>query len=214
MNTRFSHFVAAASLTVAFAHMAWSQSTLYFDRGDFIAAAQPIPGNYLTITYFPPVNGPELTISDLTFRGRYLVGHPNGILWNFDSESPLSIRFANGARAFGADFSSSLSVAGFSSFTATVSLDTGETYQFTAPTDPNFAFFGFISPTPIMALTFSDGGLFGFGNLHEELIGNIVVVTVPEPSTLALLALGGLLLVARTRRPLRNPYPGEGKPPF
>lgn len=200
MNTRFSHFVSVACLAAGFTTTAWSQSTLYFDRGDFIAAAQPIPGNYLTISYFPPVLGPELMISDLTFRGRYLVGHPNGILWNFDSESPLSIRFANGARAFGADFSSSLSVAGFSSFTATVSLDTGETYQFTAPTDPNFAFFGFISPTPIMALTFSDGGLFGFGNLHEELIGNIVVVTVPEPGVFGLFALGGLLLGWRLRK--------------
>jgi hypothetical protein len=194
MNTRFLRFVSAACLAVGFTTSAWSQSTLYYDRGDLIAAAQQIPGNYLTVSYFPPVYGPELTISDVTFRGGYLVGHPNGILWNFDSGSPLSIHFANGARAFGADFSSSLSHAGFSSFTATVSLNTGETYQFTAPTDPNFAFFGFISPTPIMALTFSDGGLFGFGNLHEELIGNIVVVTVPEPGVLGLFALGALFL--------------------
>ena len=175
------------------AHSAWSQSTLYFDRGNFVGAAQAVPGNFQTISYFPEVYGPELTISDLTFRGGYLVGGPNGILWNFDSSRPLSIHFANGARAFGADFSSGLSHAGISSFTATVSLDTGETYQFIAPTDPNFAFFGFVSPTPIMHMTFSDGGLFGFGNLHEELIGNIVVVTVPEPRVLGLFALGAML---------------------
>ena len=197
-------FSAVVWLAVGFTTTAWSQSTLYFDRGDLIAAAQQIPGNYLAISYFPPVYGPELTISDVTFRGRYLVGSPNGILWNFDSGSPLSIRFANGARAFGADFSSSLSDAGISSFTATVSLDTGETYQFTAPTDPNFAFFGFISPTPIMALTFSDGGLFGFGNLHEELIANIVVVTVPEPGVLGLFALGALFLGWQLRQRVKG----------
>ncbi|MCW5553117.1 MAG: PEP-CTERM sorting domain-containing protein [Verrucomicrobiae bacterium] len=200
MNTRFSHFVSVACLAAGFTTTAWSQSTLYFDRGNFIGAAEQIPGNYQSISDFPWAGGPELTISDLTFRGSYLGLGPNGFLYNFDGSNPgLRIHFATGARAFGADFSSYLSDAGISSFTATVSLDTGETYQFTAPTDPNFAFFGFISPRPIMAMTFSDGGLFGFGNLHEELIGNIVVVTVPEPGALSLLAVGALLFGWRLR---------------
>lgn len=55
-----------------------------------------------------------------------------------------------------------------------------------------------------MALTFSDGGLFGFGNLHEELIGNIVVVTVPEPGVLGLFALGALFLGWQLRQRVKG----------
>lgn len=195
MKTQCIQFVSAVWLTVGCARMAWSQSSVTFYRDGFIAAAQALPGNFQTISYFPPVNGPEVTIGDLTFRGRYLVGSPNGVLWNFDDSGPgLEIHFATGARAFGADFSSAFT--GISSFTATVSLDTGETFQFTAPTHPNFRFFGFISPTPVRDMVFSDGGLLGVGHLHEELLGNIVAVTVPEASTLALLALSGFLVTA------------------
>jgi hypothetical protein len=174
-----------------------SQSSVYFNRASFVRAAQTLPGTFQTISYFPPINGPVYTIADVTFRGTYLLGDWNGGLYNFDGTNPgLSIHYATGAQAFGADFSSALSYAGYSSFTATVSLDTGERFQFTAPTDPNFRFFGFISPTPIMDMTFSDGGLYGLDHLHEELLGNIVMVTVPEASTLALLGVGGLFVVA------------------
>ena len=103
------------------------------------------------------------------------------------------------ALAFGADFSSSLSPQ-FSSFTATLLLDNGETFNFTAPSDPGSQFFGFISPSPIMDLPFSDGGIFmsGWYPLHEELIGNIYMVAqVPEPSSPMLLLLGLPLLVRR-----------------
>lgn len=87
MNIRFLHFVSAACLAVGVTITAWSQSTLYFDRGNFVGAAQAVPGNFQTTSYFPEVYGPELTISDLTFRGGYLVGGPTGILWNFDSSA-------------------------------------------------------------------------------------------------------------------------------
>ncbi len=192
-------FLAVVWLVVGLAYSAWSQSTLYFDRGNFVGTAQQIPGNYPSISFveFPTDEfGPVLTVADVTFSGRYLIRSPISAgmaLFNFDSNNPLAISFANGARAFGADFSSFLSEAGYSSFTATVSLSNGEVFNFTAPTNPDSQFFGFISPTPITHLTFSDGGLFGFGNLHEELIGNIVVVTVPEPRVLGLFALGAML---------------------
>ena len=132
----------------------------------------------------------------MTFQGRYLgTGPPTGFLYNFDSDVPLSIHFAYGARAFGGDFSSYLSSL-YLSFTATLSLGNGETFQFTAPTDPNYAFFGFISPTPIRDLTFSDGGLFGTVGLHEELLGNVYTVTViPEPAAIVLAGFGAALLL-------------------
>ena len=116
------------------------------------------------------------------------------------SEEPESPPQKHLRRAFGADFSSQFPPV--SSFTATLTLDDGEIFQFTAPTDPNYAFFGFISSLPIRDLTFSDGGILrGLVNLHEELIGNIYMVTViPEPATIALAAIGALLLGWRWRR--------------
>jgi hypothetical protein len=197
LKTRFIQFVSAAWLTVGFTHPVWSQSSVYFNRASFVRAAQALPGTFQNISWFPSIDGPVYTIADVTFRGTYLLGGPNGVLYNFDGSNPgLSIHFATGARAFGADFSSVLSPLRLSSFTATVSLDTGESFQFTAPTDPNFRFFGFISPTPIIDMTFSDGGLLGSGHLHEELLGNIAMVTVPEASSLAFLVWSGFLVTA------------------
>ncbi len=201
MKSRFSRLLPAVCLILGFANSVWPQSTLYFDRTMFTDAAQAVPGNQQSISFATPfIEGPSVTIADMTFTGRYLLRGPlsAGVaLYNFDSDIPLSIDFANGARAFGADFSSLLSEAGYTSFTATVSLSNGEVFNFTAPTNPDSQFLGFISPTPITHLTFSDGGLFGFGNLHEELIANIVVVTVPEPGVSGLFALGALFFRRR-----------------
>ncbi len=106
----------------------------------------------------------------------------------------MGIQFANGGRAFGGEFSSFLSPY-YSSFTARLSLDTGEVLTFTAATNPNSTFFGFISPTPIRSFTYSDGGLFPSPNIsHQEMVGNLYLVTVPEPHALGLFALGTLLL--------------------
>ncbi|MBE0544114.1 MAG: PEP-CTERM sorting domain-containing protein, partial [Verrucomicrobia bacterium] len=148
--------------------------------------------------------GPTVTVADVTFTGRDLALHGinSGLaLYNFDSGFPMGISFANGTRAFGADFSSQLSPY-YSSFTASLSLDSGEVLTFTASTDPNSTFFGFISPTPIKNLTFSDGGLFPSPNIgHQELIGNLyVVMEVPEPSVLSLFAFSALLLGWRLSR--------------
>lgn len=201
-------FVASASL--------WSQSTVFFERTIFINACQGVPGVQQTISfqelgYLPVEIGPVLTISNMTFTGRYLSASmgalPGGALWNFDSDVPLTIQFANGVRAFGGDFSSSLSPY-FSSFTATLTLDNGETFNFPAPSGPGSQFFGFISPTPIRDITFSDGGVFPVGidppvYLHQELLGNLfMVLEIPEPSSSVLLLLGGgwLALQRHNRR--------------
>jgi len=199
MKTRFVQFVWAVCLMFASERGGRSQSSTYFDFGNFYNACQPVPGNKQSISYFLSSGGgligPTLTISDVTFTGRYLIRaqfNAGPALYNFDSGVPLGIHFANGARAFGGDFSS-FAPQLVSSFTATLSLDNGETVTFTAPTNPNSRFFGFISPTPMGDMTFSGGGLY-FG-LHEELIGNLYMVTViPEASTLALFGLGGFFV--------------------
>lgn len=163
-----------------------------------MSAAQLLPGNHQAITDFGAApSGTMVSVSDVTFTGRDLTLHginAGTALYNFDSSFPMGILFAHGARAFGADYSSQLSPY-YSSFTAMLSLDTGEVLTFTASTDPNSTFFGFISPTPIQNLTFSDGGLFPSPNIgHQELIGNVYVVTIPEPATLGLFSLGALVL--------------------
>jgi hypothetical protein len=208
MKTRLLYFIGGLCCATLCEHTMWAQSTIYSDFGQFYLASQAVPGNWQSISLSPPgipsdEIGPVLTIGNVTFSGRYLLREIDSsfstvgpVLYNFDSDIPLHVHFATGSRAFGADFSSYLSPS-YSSFTATLSLDDGETFSFTAPTNPNSTFFGFISPTPIMDLTFSDGGLFGFGNLHEEFIGNIIVVTVPEPFPSALFGMGGLLIAAR-----------------
>jgi hypothetical protein len=208
MKSRLTHFVLAAWLVIISAHSGWSQSSFYLDRGSFILAAQEVPGNQQAINFFslpPNTQGPVVTISDVTFAARYLSWYrisAGAALWSFDGSPPgISIHFANGARAFGADFSSAYNLV--PSFTATLSLDNGQTIHFTAPTDPNFTFCGFVSPTPIMDVTFSDGGLFPASpfNLHQELIANVFVVTVPEPAAIALAGLGAVLLLGwRLRR--------------
>src|SRR6266550_5452687 len=155
MKTRFKRFAFAAWLIILSGQSVWSQSSLYFDRGSFVGACQAVPGNHQSISFaFPFAEGPSVTIADVSFTGRYLIRSPitSGVaLYNFDSGFPLGIQFANGARAFGGDFSSYLSPY-YTSFTATLSLDSGEVLTFTAPTNPNSTFFGFISPIPIRNL--------------------------------------------------------------
>jgi hypothetical protein len=86
----------------------------------------------------------------------------------------------------------------YTSFLATVTLNDGRVFTFTAPADPNLRFFGFVTTQPFSSLTFSDGGL--IGPFHGEILDNITVVTVPEPGVFALLALGALFLGWRWRR--------------
>ncbi len=198
MKMQFTSLALAGGLALTAGPLARAQSSLYFDRNGFMNAAQAIPGHQQSITDFGPFPyGPAVTVSDVTFTGRDLtttVINSGLALYNFDDSFPLGIQFARGARAFGADFSSYLSPY-YSSFTATLSLDSGEVLSFLAATNPNSTFFGFISPIPIRSMSFSDGGLFPSPFIgHQELIGNIFVVQIPEPDPLVLFTLGALLL--------------------
>jgi PEP-CTERM motif len=165
---------------------------------DLGAPPGPIP-TYTSSATFEAGGGLNLLAS--SFTSESLAGP---VLRNFDNVVyPLSVHFADPVYALGANFSSDMSPS-FSSFTATLTLDTGEEFTFTAQANPYSAFFGFISPTPVRELTFSDGGIAPIGNgfyAHEEQIGDIFTITqVPEPSALALLGLGGLALGWRARR--------------
>jgi hypothetical protein len=202
-KARLALLIQLFSLILIGCHSALAQGTsIYFDRTAFSNALQVVPGTRQSISslhYLPGEFSPQVTLMGVTFRGLYLVEYATNFLYNFDSYVPLTIHFNTGALAFGADFSSYLPPQ-HSSFTATLSLDNGEAFNFTAPGTPGSQFFGFISPSPIMDLTFSDGGIFrsGQGSFHEELIGNMdMVLQVPEPGSLAFLLLGLPLLVRR-----------------
>jgi hypothetical protein len=190
-------------------------TTIYRDRFEFEAAISGIIGSRTDLDFQPPfppggidqgviIYPPLLTISGLTFQGAGVLvirDSAPGQYWlnNYDSlMTPLLVDMNSPARAFGADFASLLSPF-YSSFLATVTLDNGSVFTFTAPADPNSTFFGFVTTQPFSMLTFSDGGLVGIG-LHGEILDNITVMRVPEPGVRAILAVGALFLCWRWRR--------------
>ena len=223
MKTRFAHFALAGWLATSSGHLGTlpccGQGTTYTDRSAFDAAIADLTGARRDLNFqppFPPGGIDEgewvryfspLTISGMTFHSggplliRLFSADGNRALNNYDSLTPLMVDMNGSAMAFGADFASLLNPF-YSSFLATVTLDNGNVFTFTAPANPNFTFFGFVTTQPFSSLTFSDGGL--IGPYHEEILDNITVGTVPEPGVFALSALGALLLGWRWRR-VRKP---------
>lgn len=200
----------------------------YSERNLFIEAAKGVSGveQILTFDHLVPYSGssadigPSLQVSNVTFSGRFLMAsrHPEftdsgTVLYHFEGGGPLSISFAAGVKALGADWGS-VSGAQFASFTATLTLDSGESFSFESPTNPQNTFFGFIVDEPILRLTFSDGGKFNIGGgffAHGEMIKDIFMVKeVPEPGGLAILGIGGALVIVRGAirlKPRKGAYP-------
>ena len=203
----------------------WAQTLTYSDKYSFINACRGLAGQQQSISfngYSPYWWGMSLTVSNVTFSGHLLL-RPQGdpalanaaSLNNYDSDSPVRIHFDTGAMAFGADFSSLLSPYNHSNFTATLSLQGGNTFRFSAAPGPGSTFFGFVTSSPFWDLTFSDGGAFGIrqgtdglpnGTYHEELIGDsYMVVGVPEPRVLPLCLVGLITLLLRQHLYLAHP---------
>ena len=207
MNTKMLKNLLLAGVLAASTLLCAGQGVTYTSRSAFNFAIAGLQGSRrdvnfegalppggidtgIGIRYFEP-----LTVSGLTFWGQVLLVRNtiNGrILNNYDSFTPLRVDMNGSSRAFGADFASLLSPV-LTSFTATVSLDNGGSFTFTAPANPNLVFFGFVTSQPFSSVTFSDGAVFGNG-IHEEILDNITAVVVPEPGVFALFASGALLL--------------------
>ncbi len=174
-------------------------------------------GPSVTLAGIPPGGGREQAfLPGITFRGDDLIADSGPqftltgpILRNFDAGHPLVMDFESPVYAFGANFSSGLAP-GSNFFTATLTLDTGESFSLTAAGSPNSTFFGFVSPTPVRQLVFSDGGVYPAGPadpsvfFHEESIGSIFMIEqVPEPSRFALFGVGAFALLWCARRKKR-----------
>lgn len=193
------------------------QGTIYRDRSVFETAISSIAGVRTDLSFGPPLPPggvgqlermayfQPLTVSGLTFSGGgpllilldSFIPEPNWILINYDSLTPLTVDMNGPTLAFGADFASWLNPV-HSTFLATVTLNDGRVFTFTAPADPNFTFWGIVTTQPFSSVTFSDGGLIGIG-LHEEILDNITVVTIPEPGMVGLFGLGALFLGCQLR---------------
>ena len=187
--------------------LACSQGTFYTDEFAFRAACQNLVGTKQAISFSalqPGWWGASLSLSNVTFSGHLVARGPGdsiaianeASLNNYDMDVPLSIHFETGALAFGADFSSGLFPYNSSNFSATLSVQGGDVFTFSAAPGPGSTFFGFIEKSPFTDLSFSDGGAFGIrqgtdglpnGTYHEELIGNsYMVVSVPEPGVITM----------------------------
>lgn len=129
-------------------------------------------------------------------------------IWNFDSDSPVSILLPGGVTAFGADFSGGLEPNPSFNATLTANLTGGGSYAYNfSGARGSWVFFGVTFEEPILSLIYDDGGTF----LHEEMLDNVTFGNVvPEPRSLALLLVGLMLLLSRTRSHIHCPS-GHGK---
>lgn len=117
-------------------------------------------------------------------------------IWNFDSDSPVSILLPSGVTAFGADYSGGLEPNSSFNATLTANLAGGGSYAYNfSGARGSWVFFGVIFEEPILSLIYDDGGTF----LHEEMLDNVTFGNVPEPRSFAVLIVGLLLVLLRSK---------------
>jgi hypothetical protein len=186
------------------------QGTIYTARSAFESALN----SSTTITFEDLPVTPEVgtglssvTTSGVTFDAGMLlfirdkfapVPASGNYLRHFDGSIPVSIFLPSGITAFGADFSAETGANPTFNGTLTANLVGGQsfTYGLGGP-GGSWTFFGVTFQQPIASLIFDDrpsAPLF----LHNEILDNVTFGTIPEPSAVGLLTLGGLLFALRT----------------
>jgi hypothetical protein len=128
-------------------------------------------------------------------------------LWHFDGGFPVTILLSTGVTAFGADFSGGIEPDPSYYATLTVNLVGGGSYvhNFSGPRWL-WTFFGVTYSQPISSLVYDDGGPSAPFALHEEMLDNVTFGSViPEPRSVAVLLVGLLLGLLRTRSHIHFP---------
>ena len=182
---------------------------IYTDETTFDAAANGVSTFELALV--PPVGGisqevtPSLTVGNVTYSdsgGLFLFNdgfYGNGVFYlgGFNNDLSLSIS---------GDFNAVYFYAGLfgGANTADISVNGGTPTEVELPGAPNSSFIGIVDLTaPITSLAFTDANN-SEGNSGGEfdILAPSYVQPVPEPSMLALAAMGGLggLLVRRRRK--------------
>jgi hypothetical protein len=220
MKNTLLPILAVGCLVAAPVQTAFCQGTTYISRPAFQAALS----STTTITFEDLPVTPDgigessITNSGATFTAGALlfirdsfspVPATGKFLKHFDGSNPVSILLPNGVTAFGADFSGGSELNRSYNATLTVNLVGGQAYAYNfTGTYAFWTFFGVTFPQPIASLIYDDGPIPPF-LLHEELLDNVTIGVVPEPSSFGLLALGSLLLGWRARcrlKPHRRPH--------
>ena len=182
------------------------QGTFYTSRAAFesaLSSSTTITFEELPVTSEIGIGESSIAASGVTFTAGALlfirdsfspIPATGKYLNHFDGGNPVSILLPNGVTAFGAAFSGGFFQNTSYNATLTVNMVGGQAYAYNfSGTQGFWTFFGVSFPQPIASLIYDDGGPFpGFS--HEEKLDNVTFGTIPEPSSIALLALGGLLL--------------------
>lgn len=184
-----------------------SAATVYTTEAAFLTQLQP--GYYLedftSYTFGSPFNGSHTSASYGPVNGySWTASAPLGLYSNpsalstSDRLDVLTIAFTgNPVTALGGIFASTDINASVIPQVVTITLSDSTTVSLTG-----FDFRGFTSATPITSLTIDgvDTPNFNWPQLNRFYVGSAVTQAVPEPGSLALLGLGGVLLAARRRR--------------
>ncbi|OYU68405.1 MAG: hypothetical protein CFE45_42955, partial [Burkholderiales bacterium PBB5] len=186
------HFLPALALALA-SVPSWAAYTTYTNSADFLA--QVAPGSYTeSFDGLPAV--PPLGPVDFASGGfKYNASAPSGIYFganllgasNIDED--LTVAFTSGnIKAFGANFYATDINDDFQETLVRLSLSDGSTIEFT-PTNIASSYRGFVSDVAITSVTFKAPGQSLYAGLDNLTVGTTPNHDVPEPTSLALVAL-------------------------
>lgn len=184
----------------------WSY-TNYFSEAAFLAAIQPnfYLEDYSSYTYGSPLNGTQTSQAYGPTNGyAYTVTNANGLWSNLSALSTNSAHTANvvtfdpnynPVTAIGGNFTATDINGNIIPGTVTITDANGATWTLTGQTGSSF--FGFTSTVPIVSAAFNCPNLNDGVNRWVQMDHFYVGQIIPEPASLLLIGLAGLMLRRR-----------------